>query len=1656
MPRRKRLNKRVAFIGSGIFVLLTLLVIVALVRFGKNPKVFITDGDRAVAQADYALAKRHYLQALAVKDKALQIEVLFKLADVYSHLDQWPKVRGCWEAVLLRDPDSIKAALAILQSLYQRAHSQTRIGWQVADVWKDIGQKASALLSTAQQAGALNQNKSQWELPGMTEASVAQSLEHYLIFLQGRAAYEQAVLGAVTEPKDRLAQARIDFEKLVQENPTQVEAYLYLSKIAVASGDIAAAQGDLQAKDKASQQAQEILRQAVDAADTDPQSHLNLLQIQLEGLQRSPSDPTAAQLKQIEADYLVVTDRFSSSAPAFAALSTFYWMCCYYMGPELAEQNLDQAIQAAEKAAALDADNVDYMITWGQLSFRKASLFGYADSALEAMRIAERALALPAAQDGSGPHAWANKANRLSIFTFLANCSTECMLAARKKGELPHPEWLSQATEAVRQIGQIIGSEDDPEVIKWQGLLELAQGKRDLALAKLYTVYEKTKGSAKRGERDPLVAYSLARACKDAPEVGLALEAISVALEGGYGFTRPAAILDYLEILQRLDIWTPVISPVNPYSVYAYEKRFGPNQRSQALKIKALLHTNRMAEANTALDQLDGRAPATRQLRLHVLQSQIKHSQSVISQHMAQEKSVLGLDRQEPTSSASVSLMQEELLKYSIQAAQIVQTLIKEDKLPVAEQTVVRLCDTLLEQDSQSTAKELVDCYLAAKPDSAAIQFCRLLLREADPKQVSPEQRDALSQQAVAVIRDPIRKASEYGLFYRRTGQKTQAMASCQEALNSAASDGYTLPEGADEGRNPVQIAGDSLLELAIQEQDWDLAQTVLERARPMNLDQCQGEFWAARLAFARGQFAEALQKMNAGLELRPVFSQGYMLRSLIHTALDKEAEALADVLKAASFNPLDPRIAKVHAINLETRNNTLGQSVTALQLTEAKEALERAIQLNPLDTTLLGLYAGKISSDEPFKALAIYQSIQQRFPTLQNTLALGSLAQTVAAQQADATRAQALYDIARQAFETAYAMEPGNRRMLQAYAQYFRATGQQDRAEQLLQEAQDPTLLWRHFVGQGKPEQARQVLDKLYEGNPKDVDVLRGLLVIAEMTEDAAGLQRYFNELIAVEDSLGNRFDQIVIYLKMGFLSEAQSALGRMQTKYADDPKVILLQAWVAMRKGQFVEALAQINRALAQDTEDAMMWYIKGQINSLMTHYPDAIVSFRRSKGLAADNVAACVALGRAYILAGRPREGIAELEALVEKPRAPFGAKRLLEQALMQQDNTRTLSRFYNTMMAQSPDDVRWYLQAGVFEETQGRSESALELLGQALDIKQASYAGQMSGAWAKDSLYATILDTYLETMHKSAGEPGTATWRSDKLAALQQEAQTYIDGPFGFVAAYRMAQAKLTLGDDAEAVQLCRLALDKAGADYETLSGMVLRVNDLLGADAVLDYCSDLHAEQPESITSDFVRYALDQELNGFDRALESLNKCISSVSADSLERIAFVQRRAHLLTIAYEKTLDRSRLQKAIADYESLVEKMPNNTGVLNNLAYVLALNDIRLSDALSLAQKALELSPNNPTMMDTYGFVLYKNRDYEKALEYLSAARQQFEQMEAGVPSEIHEHIAMVKEMLGLKNEAKKAYQQALDADTGKLPAAVAERIRDNIGRLSE
>jgi len=52
---KKRLNKKVALIGSVVFVFLVLAVIGVILRLSQTPEKFIKDGDAAMKAADEAV-----------------------------------------------------------------------------------------------------------------------------------------------------------------------------------------------------------------------------------------------------------------------------------------------------------------------------------------------------------------------------------------------------------------------------------------------------------------------------------------------------------------------------------------------------------------------------------------------------------------------------------------------------------------------------------------------------------------------------------------------------------------------------------------------------------------------------------------------------------------------------------------------------------------------------------------------------------------------------------------------------------------------------------------------------------------------------------------------------------------------------------------------------------------------------------------------------------------------------------------------------------------------------------------------------------------------------------------------------------------------------------------------------------------------------------------------------------------------------------------------------------------------------------------------------------------------------------------------------------------------------------------------------------------
>src|SRR5208337_3487094 len=104
----KRLNKKLAMIGSVLFVFVAIAVIVGLIYLSRrNPQKFIKYGDEAIATARqttdkeqqkeiYKEAERNYKKAYGYsKTDELKIVGLRCLADLYIETGDWRSVMGC-------------------------------------------------------------------------------------------------------------------------------------------------------------------------------------------------------------------------------------------------------------------------------------------------------------------------------------------------------------------------------------------------------------------------------------------------------------------------------------------------------------------------------------------------------------------------------------------------------------------------------------------------------------------------------------------------------------------------------------------------------------------------------------------------------------------------------------------------------------------------------------------------------------------------------------------------------------------------------------------------------------------------------------------------------------------------------------------------------------------------------------------------------------------------------------------------------------------------------------------------------------------------------------------------------------------------------------------------------------------------------------------------------------------------------------------------------------------------------------------------------------------------------------------------------------------------------------------------------------------------
>ena len=1662
---RRRLNKRVAFLGSAFFVILILSSILVLLQFKRDPEEFIKDAKAAIQTArqstdqkikdeNYDIAKSKYSSAYSrVKTNQEREQILFDMVDLFIESHHWPYVLDCWEKILLIEPANIQAQYGRLR--YYEILGQSGI----PGVWQKVYEYSSGFMKIAQDLKLLDKSMMDLQIPSLEQGQTeTERLGTYLYMTKGQAAFEQANMGSVTDVNGMLNEAVGDFEKVRELEPNNIDVYLNLAKTAMAKGELAASKGNADVREQSRKQALDFLEQGVKNSANSSKANINLLNFKLMLARENDTEQTEKPFESLEPEFVSLQNNFSSNAEVFEAVSQFYSFYSQYTKLDASRQNLNKAIDAAENALNLDKQNSVYAIQLSDLCHRRFSIYGTEEDLNKSIDIAKNALSWPDSQNSSGPRNNIRITNKYLLNSFLANCYIEQIIEPVKEISQDEKDTLlDEAQKAVHNIEMIVGTSDDPIIVKWQGMLELAKGNIQDAALKLNKAYEQMKALKPAQPPWPLdldfaqLSYTLAKLFMNTDELGKVNEYLINAHYSGITEIKPQARLDYVEVVMQFNRFSDALQNLD-----AFDENYGPNKRSMELRTQTYIYSNKFDEAEKELDKMEAGDANTIRLRLALTEERIKHVRMSIAKEEKQVDANLPglLENQDktPELSASDQKAGQDIKVYTQSAISLLNRLLKSKPEYVEQSSIINICKNCIADNDVRDAQQIVDAYLVKFPDNIAIGIYKQILSEPEPGSISQKRYTEIERQVLSNLSDPVKRAANLGIFYRRNNDNAKAIEQFNIALKAVDS---IDPNKASPELDNIKLAATHLFEIALSISNWDIAEQVLKIIREKNLDGFNGLYFDARLTAARKDLKAALAKVDECIKQRPIFSQLYLLRSNINAALGDNYAYMNDISKAASMNPLDSTIARRYAIALYNRNQNLGKEATSAQINETRDALEKAIALNQGDMELLGLYTEYIAPTEPARAIAIRQDMLAAVPTVDNAMSLGSLAMNVAVNSSDPNEKEGYFDMAGSAFEQARKIDPNDRQVLVYYIRYLQSRGRNSEAQKLLLESNDNFLVANQLYQQGDYTDAKNVLEKLYNNGQKDAELLRGLMLVSQKMNDKEAVKKYSEELLSVDNNVNNLVLQIRAFLAVGLLTDAQYKLQSLKEKYPDESGAAILQSWLYLEQNDTNKALDTINNYLQNNKTNPAAWQLRSEIDVAMTDYDKAISDLKTTQTLSNDPVTD-VKLAKVYIQLGRYDDAIPELKEILNNPNAPIEAELMLESLYAQLNRKTALENFYDDMTEKYPDNVQWLNKAGAFYIRQEKCEKAAMLYKKAVDIIKQRYSGDKQGKEIDDDVFVTSFDGYLQALLDCIGEPDTDYYHPEKSEIVIQEAKKYIKSSYASMAYLRMAQAFRSLRQEDKSVEYCHLSLENIDANEKYASEILLRMYYYIGLDEIVKFCTQKLEKNPDWLPGNYVLYYLFRINDLFDKSINYINKCIELTDKNSPKRTDYIIKKDETLLFAYAYTSDNKYINTAINDYESLLSEMPNNIKVLNNLAYMLAESNQRLSDALAYSKKAQQIKPNDPGFLDTYAFVLFKNGNYieaEKAID--EALRLYTEQGRMDIPGEVYEHKGMIKEKLQKKEEAFTAYEKALDLGEKYFSSKTKERINQAIERVS-
>ncbi len=850
---------------------------------------------------------------------------------------------------------------------------------------------------------------------------------------------------------------------------------------------------------------------------------------------------------------------------------------------------------------------------------------------------------------------------------------------------------------------------------------------------------------------------------------------------------------------------------------------------------------------------------------------------------------------------------------------------------------------------------------------------------------------DKTIENLVGGVTDPFLRAINTARLYAQAGDNEKARAELKVA----------------EGIKPDEKAViDMKFAYALQDGDLALAQKLADKAVQLNLDEAAGKFYQAQVQAKKQDHAAAIASLRAGLADVPINSEGWRMLGDMHVANSNDQDAVAAYETALKQKP-DNLGAMRGLASIRDRQGRHDEALGMLRL--AQKQYPTHAGLRELYLSYEGRYGDKQA------ALKQRRELMAKEPeNIDNERALAMLLAETG--QTD-TAIQMIQSLIQKQGQT-----PPN---IVALASVHSAAGDAAQGTQVIKayiaslgtgvKASDHLMLARYlFQAEDGPGALTAYQQAIAVESPQREATreLAALYFSRGSYDRAVPLYRELFTSFPDEDVVGLRLADAMIRTEQ--FEDAAQVLDAVEGGATEDA----LRALIAESRGDNAEAVRLVNRAIEAEPGRAVYHYERAALRSRDPKLnAEVIKDLNSALGLDPDHLLSRRLLVGMYQRQGERREALRELNTMVTRhPGYNEGRLNLIRVMVQDGDMTRakTLAR---AGLEQSKDnDPTWHAVLGDLAMREENTAAAIASFKKVFDLSP--NPGQL--------LKLTTIQI----------ENGRA---ADAQALLRENAD--LVNPQPMLQAV-MGRALYATGKTDEAAQVFARSAERC-----TSLDQFFAVASQVRKDYTLDETASLLqglSQPPSRAWLNLTLARLEMADGRTDAVIGRLKALEPSLGAqDTAERQALDQVMAPALHQA-------GRASEALVYYQRLIEAMPDNASVLNNMAYLLGEDLDRPAEALPLAQRAAEAEPKNAQVLDTLGWVQFKLGQIDEARRSLEASIAE-EDLGAN-----HLHLAELLIKQGYRAEADRHLQTAIDLAEQSKEAPILQRARELLKQTDE